>query len=131
MACFKEAALEVYNLEDSVATLALKRGLRPSRFAYSFDKKPLSSYVELLAGAQKYIRADEADSSRREVDKGSSMKPANPEPTRARPRRSEPPCRPDNRLRTLAPKENFTPMLAPISYILMEIEGEPYLRRSL
>lgn len=55
MARFKTATFEVYHLDNSMATLVLKRGLRLSRFSYSLDKKPSNSYVELLSHAQKYI----------------------------------------------------------------------------
>lgn len=43
------AALEVYHLDDSMATMALKLGLYPFRFTYSLNKKPFNSYAELLS----------------------------------------------------------------------------------
>lgn len=42
VAWFKIAMLEVYYLDEFVAMLTLKRGLRPYRFTYSLDKTSLS-----------------------------------------------------------------------------------------
>lgn len=61
---FKLAILEIYNLDESVAMLAMKRGLRSSRFIYSLDKTYLKSYSKLLIHAQKYIHAKEATSKK-------------------------------------------------------------------
>lgn len=57
---FKSATLEIYNMDESIAMLALKRGLRSFRFTYSLDKTYPKSYSELLTHAQKYIRVEEA-----------------------------------------------------------------------
>lgn len=68
VARFKVAALEVYNLNEFVAMLAIKRKLRTSQFTYSLDKKLPRSYLELLSRAKKYIHAKEANHTRRELD---------------------------------------------------------------
>ena len=73
---FKAATLEVDHLDDPVAMLALKRGLRISRLTYSLDKNPVRFYAELLIRAEKYIRADEGASSRREAKTKLSNKKA-------------------------------------------------------
>lgn len=48
MARFKSAALEIYHLDESMAILAIKRGLCTSCFTYFLDKKHPKSYLELL-----------------------------------------------------------------------------------
>lgn len=53
------ATLEIYHLDESLAMLAVKRGLHPSWFTYLLDKTYLKSYVELLIHAQKYIHTEE------------------------------------------------------------------------
>lgn len=58
VARFKVIALEVYNLDEFVAMLAMKRGLKISRFTYFLDKKPSRIYSELLSRAQKYIHVE-------------------------------------------------------------------------
>ena len=66
VARFKLATLDISRIDESVAILAMKRGLRSSQFTYSLDKTYSRTYSELLTRAQKYIRADEAASVRRE-----------------------------------------------------------------
>lgn len=51
MAQFKVATLEVYNLDESIAILIMKRGLRTFHFMYLLDKTHLKSYLEVLAHA--------------------------------------------------------------------------------
>lgn len=68
MAGFKVAMLEVYNLDKSVSILVMKRELKTSRLTYSFDKKLLRTYLELLFHTQKYIYIEEADCTQRELD---------------------------------------------------------------
>lgn len=55
----KVAILEVYNLDESMAMLGMKRGLRTSCFIYSLEKTHPKSYSEMLACMQKYICMDE------------------------------------------------------------------------
>ena len=64
MARFNMAILEVRNLNKDMAILAMKRGLRRSRFTYSLNKTLLRTYTELLEHAYKYIRMDEGASDR-------------------------------------------------------------------
>ena len=127
---FKTAALEIYSLDEPVAMLALKRGLKTSRLTYSLDKKPPRTYSELLLRAHKYIRAEEADRTRRELD-GKILQKSSPRdtPGARRPGPSADP-RPNPRPRAEStPERRYTPLLAPRTKILMEIEGERYLRR--
>lgn len=46
---FKVATLEIYNLDELMAMLAMKRGLHSSQFNFSLDKTYPKSYSELLA----------------------------------------------------------------------------------
>lgn len=55
------AALEVYNLDKSVAMLDRKREYRISWFTYTLDKKPSMTYLELLTHAQMYSHVEKAD----------------------------------------------------------------------
>ena len=73
---FKIAILEIYSLDELIAMLALKRELKTSRLTYSLDKKPPRTYSELLLRVHKYIRAEEADRTRRELDGRTLKKPA-------------------------------------------------------
>lgn len=50
---FKLVMLEVYNLDQSVAMLAMKRGFHTSYFTCSMDKKHSRSYLELLTCVHK------------------------------------------------------------------------------
>lgn len=56
MARFKLAILEVYNLDELVTMLAMKRELCPSYFTYSLDKMSPKSYLKMMVHVQKYIR---------------------------------------------------------------------------
>lgn len=49
---FKMTMLEIYNLNESMTMLALKRELRPSQFIYSLDKTYPKSYSESLTHAK-------------------------------------------------------------------------------
>ena len=64
VAHFNAATLEITDLNEFVAMLALKKGLKQSRFTYSLDKTFPKTYSELLARASKYIREDEGAASR-------------------------------------------------------------------
>lgn len=56
---FKVAILKIYNLDESVVMLAMKRELHSSQFTYSLDKTYSKSYSKLLVRAQKYISTKE------------------------------------------------------------------------
>lgn len=83
MAQFKEATLKVYHLDESMAMLALKQGLRSSCITYSWDKTPMKSYSKMLARMQKYIYEGEGALSRSEADGELSKKKAKEEPSEA------------------------------------------------
>lgn len=52
VAQFKVTMLEIYHLDESVAMLGLKKGLRTSRFTYSLDKTYPKSYLEMMTRMQ-------------------------------------------------------------------------------
>ena len=68
MARFNKATLEVRNLNEDMAILAMKRGLRGSKFSYTLDKTLSQIYTELLEYAYKYICTVEATSDRRQTE---------------------------------------------------------------
>lgn len=51
--------LEVHDQDQSVTMLALKKGLKVSSFYYSLSKRFSLDFAELLAHANKYIKAKE------------------------------------------------------------------------
>lgn len=58
MARFK-VAIEIYHPGEAMAILAMKQGLHPFEFTFSFDKTFSKSYLELLTCTQKYIHIEE------------------------------------------------------------------------
>ena len=122
VARFKAATLEVYNLDESLVMSALKWGLRTFRLTYSLDKTPTKSYAEVLARAEKYIRADEGAASRREAEGKPSTKKPREDPQRfsgskpgpSRPSSPSRPCSP-RRAHPVERPANYTPLLAPRS----------------
>ena len=74
MARFNVATLEVRDLNEDMAILAMKRGLRRSRFTYSLNKTLSRTYTDLLECAYKYIRADESASDRCQTDEKGQKK---------------------------------------------------------
>ena len=62
---FNVAMLEVRDLNEDMAILAMKHGLRASRFTYSLDKTLLRTYAKLLERTYKYMHAEEGASDRR------------------------------------------------------------------
>lgn len=127
VARFKSAILEIYDLDEHVAMLASKRGLRSSKFTYSIYKTYPRSYLELLTCAQKYIWVEEVVVVQQETDGKPRRKkpwedPSNNQvekPTTSHPRS----------LKLRKPKyPDYTPLLAPRMNILMKIEGEKFLQ---
>ena len=141
VAQFNATTLEVRDLNEDMAVSAMKHRLRASRFTYSLDKTLPQTYAELLECAYKYIRADEGASDRRLAEpKGPKEKrrkgwdPAVPNrpPTdgRVSPPRWDQRSPRRRSLRPARPRyDSYTPLSAPRAQILMEIEGEEYLRR--
>lgn len=83
VARFKLATLKVYNPDEFMAMLAMKRELHTLYFTYSLNKKPPKFYAELLTCMQKHIRASEADSTRRKIDERHRRKQVRGELSRA------------------------------------------------
>lgn len=76
MVQFNAATLEIYNLDDCVAILALKRELCTSHFTYSLNKTYPKSYLEMLDPSQKYIRTDEGALTQQKMDEKPRKKQA-------------------------------------------------------
>ncbi|KAG1363562.1 hypothetical protein COCNU_11G003890 [Cocos nucifera] len=57
---FNTAALEVRNLDQSVAMAALKGGLQKNDLLFSLEKKYPRNFADMLARAESYARAEEA-----------------------------------------------------------------------
>ena len=57
---FNAAALEVRNLDQSVAMAALKDGLQKNDLSFFLEKKYLRDFTDLLAWAEGYAQAEEA-----------------------------------------------------------------------
>ena len=57
---FNAAALEVRDLDQSVAMAALKGGLQKNNLLFSLEKKYPRDFADLLARAERYARAEEA-----------------------------------------------------------------------
>ena len=53
------------DLDLMVAMLAMKGGLKPSRFLFSLEKWFLASFIEMLSWAEKYVNVEEAMLTRR------------------------------------------------------------------
>ncbi|XP_073099142.1 uncharacterized protein [Elaeis guineensis] len=66
--------LKVRDLNEDMAILIIKRGLRRSRFTYSLDKTLPKIYAELLECAYKYIRMDEDASDRCQTERKDQKK---------------------------------------------------------
>lgn len=59
MTWFKSIILEIYNLDEPVAMLTIKRCLHSSKFTYFLDKIYPKFYLELLTYTQKYLCMEE------------------------------------------------------------------------
>ena len=66
--------LKVIDLDQTIAMMAMKDGLRPSRFLFSLKKRFSMDYAEMLSRADKYANIEEAMTSKRE--------PITPQPDR-------------------------------------------------
>ena len=128
VARFNTATLEITDLNEYVAMSALKKGLKKSRFTYFLDKTFRKTYSELLARANKYIRADEGAASRRETEGKKEAKKGQEKLNRPPAKKNPNQPRFDSAHRGIMPRfQNYAPLTAPRANVLMEIEGEGYL----
>ena len=94
---FNIAALEVRNLDQSVAMAALKGGLQKNDLLYSLEKKYPRDFADLLARAEGYARAEEAfrmkdeETARERQARNSGKLVVEKRPKEARPRSRSPP----------------------------------------
>ena len=68
MVHFNTTTLEVQDLNENMAILIIKRGLRESRFTYTLNKTLPQTYAELLEHTYKYIYADECTTDQRQTE---------------------------------------------------------------
>ncbi|KAJ0984548.1 hypothetical protein J5N97_002904 [Dioscorea zingiberensis] len=66
---FNLEALEVPDLDESVAVLAVMEGVQESRFKFSLSLEQPKDMNDLLAMAAKYINSEEIEAARREDDR--------------------------------------------------------------
>ncbi|XP_073107414.1 uncharacterized protein [Elaeis guineensis] len=144
---FNVAALEVQNLDQSVAMAALKGGLQKNDLLFSLEKKYPKNFADLLARAEGYTRAEEAfkmkdEETTRERQAGDSSKPAVEKRSReARPHSRSPPGHKrahtpprvrrqrslDHRVRRDSPSgrfRNYAPLNASKTQVLMEVREQ-------
>ena len=117
-----------------MAVAAMKWGLCNSKFT-SLNKMLFWTYIELLEHAQKYIRAKEGETDRhrsesKDPKKKTKKEGTSMEPSLACTEREAPHFRPSSKLKNFGPRyDSYTPLTTSRAQILMEIEGEDYLRR--
>ena len=58
--------MKIIDLDQTVAMMAMKDGLRPFRFLFSLKKRFSMDYVEIFSRADKYANAKKAMASKRE-----------------------------------------------------------------
>ncbi|XP_010248095.1 PREDICTED: uncharacterized protein LOC104591022 [Nelumbo nucifera] len=66
LARFNTEALQVRNLNQSVAVTAIQHGLCPSPFNFSISKHLLQTLADIMTHAQKYINAEAAQTQMRD-----------------------------------------------------------------
>ena len=59
------ATLEITDLDQMVSIMAMKGGLRPSRFLFNLEKRFPADYTEILSREDKYANIEEAMTSKR------------------------------------------------------------------
>ena len=136
MARFNVATLEVRDLNEDMAISTMKRGLRGSRFTYSLNKTLSRIYTELLEHAYKYIHTDEAAFDRHQTDRKDQKKKqkkseASAQSSRPTVNKQALPWWQSSKPNNYDMYDSCTPLSALCAQILMEIEGEEYLRHAL
>ena len=64
---FNATILKISDLDQMIAMMAMKNGLRPSRFFFNLEKRFFTDYAEMLAQAKKYANAEEAMAAQKET----------------------------------------------------------------
>ena len=114
--------LEITDLDQTVPMMAMKGGLKPSRFLFSLEKRFSVDYAKMLSRADKYANAEEAMVSKRE--------PTIPRSDKGGKRRRDKPTERDRPVRPRGPFqpwfEEYTLLVVPQSQILMEVKDRGY-----
>ena len=130
MKCFTRETLEVDEVDDKVQLTTFKAGLRSRDLMASLAKNPPRTMAEMLIKAQKYMNAENAVATIRDIkklgDKGRK------EDERWGQKRD----RPNRQLTDVNRRKDdkgtrsvkFTPLVMPIDKILMQIKDEHYLK---
>ena len=69
MKCFTRETLEVDEANDKVQLTTFKTGLKSREFVVSLAKNPPKTMVEMLLKAQKYMNAEDALATKKDVEK--------------------------------------------------------------
>ena len=127
---FTRETLEVDETYDKVQLMTFKAGLKSREFVMSLAKNPLKTMIEMLLKAQKYMNAEEALATIRDVekptDKGKKEDDCRGQ-KRERPdhwTNDESKQRDEKTPRTV----KFTPLAMLIDKILAQIKDEHYLK---
>ena len=128
------ATLKVSDQDPMVTMLAMKDGLKPSRFFFSLEKQFPASFVEMLSRAEKYTNAEEAMSARR----NSAPNPSDKKEKEKEKRKREEPSSNDRSsqvrgsVKPPSPKfHNYAPLNTSQSEILMEIKDQLFPPRRM
>ena len=60
------ATIEITDLDQTVTMVAMKGGLRPSKFLFNLEKRFSVDYAEMLSWSKKNSNIEEAMASRRD-----------------------------------------------------------------
>ena len=130
MKCFTRETLEVDEVDDKVQLTTFKAGLRSRDLMASLAKNPPRTMAEMLIKAQKYMNAENAVATIRDIKKLGDKGRKEDE------RRGQKRDRPNRQLTNVNRRKDdkgtqsvkFTPFVMPIDKILMQIKDEHYLK---
>ena len=127
---FTRETLEVDEADDKVQLTTFKAGLRSRDLVASLAKNPPKTMVEMLLKAQKYMNAEDAVATIRDVEKPGDKGRKYDEHRGMKKERPNRQTTDGNRRKddksTRAVK--FTPLVMPFDKILMQIKDEHYLK---
>ncbi|XP_010242582.1 PREDICTED: uncharacterized protein LOC104586896 [Nelumbo nucifera] len=132
LARFKKEALQVRNLNQSVAVIAIQHGLHPSPFNFSISKNPLQTLVVLMSHVQKCINVEEVQTQLRDEKERSDKKMRDTEERkseRSDQHHKRQDHRPDHKPQKPPPTyRNSTPLNMSRFEVLMQIDDCNYVR---
>ncbi|XP_030934833.1 uncharacterized protein LOC115960198 [Quercus lobata] len=123
---FMRETLEVDEVDDKVQLTTFKTRLKSREFVISFAKNPPKTMAEMLLKAQKYMNAEEALATIRDVEKPTDK--GKREDDRRGQKRDHPDCRTSNggkwRDEKTPQTVKFTPLVMPVDKILAQIKDD-------